>query len=46
MARHRELLGNNARMARQYATLDRVADKDEVGDRAAEVIAAIRNGTL
>ena len=46
LARHRPLLEGNHRMARQYATLDRLSDLDEVRRRAAEVIDAFGEGRL
>ncbi|MDX1449713.1 MAG: cryptochrome/photolyase family protein, partial [Acidimicrobiia bacterium] len=46
LARHREVLKDNPRVARQYATLDRLGDLDEVRARAVEVIAAIGEGEL
>ncbi len=44
--RHRELLAGNHRMARQYATLDRLADREELLERALEVHEAMQAGTL
>ncbi len=44
--RHRGLLATNHRMARQYATLDRLTDLEDVRSRAAEVIEALEAGTL
>ncbi len=44
--RHREHLAGNARMARQYATLDRLSDLPEVRRRARDVIAAVLDGEL
>jgi deoxyribodipyrimidine photolyase-related protein len=44
--RHREVLAPNARMARQYSTLDRLSDKDALRTRAAEVIEAISLGDI
>lgn len=46
MARHRDELEDNARMARQYANLDRLSDVEEVRERAREVIAAVSDGRL
>lgn len=46
LARHRDLLGSNGRMARQYANLDRLPDLDEVRVRATEVIDAIGRGKI
>ena len=44
--RHRDLLQPNARMARQYHTLDRLTDLDQVRSRAVEVISAIAEGRM
>ncbi|MEX1280286.1 MAG: cryptochrome/photolyase family protein [Acidimicrobiia bacterium] len=44
--RHRDRFAGNHRMARQYATLDRLADLDEVRSRADEVIGAHLAGRL
>ncbi|NND83640.1 MAG: cryptochrome/photolyase family protein [Acidimicrobiia bacterium] len=44
--RHRAELAGNHRMARQYATLDRLTDLPEVRRRAAEVVAAMGSGAL
>jgi deoxyribodipyrimidine photolyase-related protein len=44
--RHRSRLAGNHRMARQYATLDRLADLEEVRERAAEVIERFSAGEL
>ena len=44
--RHREVLATNSRMARQYHTLDRLSDLDEVKRRAATVIEAVSAGQL
>jgi deoxyribodipyrimidine photolyase-related protein len=44
--RHRDRLGGNHRMARQYATLDRLADLVEVRQRASEVITAFARGEI
>jgi deoxyribodipyrimidine photolyase-related protein len=44
--RHRERLKSNHRMARQYATLDRLTDRDDLRVRAEEVIAAVEAGEL
>jgi len=44
--RHRDALRGNARMARQYATLDRLADLDDVRTRARDVIASIAAGGM
>ncbi len=44
--RHRERLKSNPRVARQYSTLDRLKDLDEVKSRAEYVTRAIRNGRL
>ncbi len=46
LARHRPTLEGNARMARQYSTLDRLDDVDEVRERAAYVVRAVRDGRL
>jgi deoxyribodipyrimidine photolyase-related protein len=42
--RHRDELASNHRMARQYATLDRLGDLPEVRARAREVVAAMLAG--
>jgi len=44
--RHREHLRSNHRVARQYSTLDRLSDLDEVKSRAQYVVRAIRDGRL
>lgn len=44
--RHRDLLGDNARMARQYHTLDRLSDLDEVRFRAEQVRCGIGRGEI
>ena len=44
--RHRELLAGNHRMARQYATLDRLSDREELLVRAAEVHELLQQGAL
>jgi deoxyribodipyrimidine photolyase-related protein len=44
--RHRDRLRGNHRMARQYATLERLGDRDELRSRAAEVAAAFGKGDL
>ena len=44
--RHRDRFATNARMARQYSTLDRLKDVDELRQRAATVIAEIAAGRL
>jgi deoxyribodipyrimidine photolyase-related protein len=44
--RHRDRLKGNHRIARQYATLDKLKDIDGVRERAREVIVAIGEGTL
>lgn len=46
LARHRGQLEGNARMARQYSTLDRLDDMDEVRERASYVVSAVRDGRL
>ena len=46
LARHREKLSSNNRMARPLANLDRLSNLDEVRDRAEHVIRAVRNGTI
>lgn len=46
LARHRDVLGSNARMARQYSNLDRLPDLDEVRRRAEHVIEAIGSGEM
>ena len=46
LARHREALSSNNRMARPLANLDRLSNLDEVRERADEVIGAVRNGTI
>ena len=43
---HREPLAKNARMARQYQTLDRLTDMDAVRDRAEYVVSAVGDGRL
>ncbi|MBT8198080.1 MAG: cryptochrome/photolyase family protein [Acidimicrobiia bacterium] len=44
--RHREVLGTNHRVARQYATLDRLSDLEELRERAALVIGRFGDGEL
>jgi deoxyribodipyrimidine photolyase-related protein len=44
--RHRNALEPNARMARQYANLDRLSDLADVRGRARQVIAAIEAGEI
>ncbi len=44
--RHRELLGTNYRLARQYATLDRLPDMGDVRKTASAMIAAFEEGRL
>ena len=44
--RHRDVLRGNARMARQYATLDRLANLDDVRARARNVITSIAAGGM
>jgi deoxyribodipyrimidine photolyase-related protein len=44
--RHRDILESNARMARQYANLDRLSDIDDVRERAREVTDAIGEGRI
>jgi len=44
--RHRAELRGNHRMARAYATLDRLSDLDQVRARATEVLDALDAGTL
>ena len=46
LARHRERLAGNNRMARPLANLDRLSDLDDVRARAAEVIEAAGDGRL
>ncbi len=46
LARHRTLLEDNHRMARQYHTLDRLSDLPEVQERAALVKEAVAEGEL
>ncbi len=46
LARHRDALEGNHRVARQYATLDRLSDLPEVRKRAGYVIRAVRDGRL
>lgn len=46
LARHRGRFADNRRMARQYATLDRLGDLDEVRARAAEVLDRLDAGAL
>ncbi len=46
LARNRAELGSNARVARQYATLDRLTDLDSVRRRAEEVITQIEAGRM
>ncbi len=44
--RHRDQLQLNARLARQYHTLDRLSDLKAVRKRAAEVTIAVEEGRL
>jgi deoxyribodipyrimidine photolyase-related protein len=44
--RHRDQLEPNARLARQYHTLERLSDLDDVRNRAQQVIVALREGRL
>lgn len=44
--RNRSILSSNHRMARQYGTLDRLSDIEEVRRRAAEVIEEISSGRM
>jgi deoxyribodipyrimidine photolyase-related protein len=44
--RNRPVLESNHRVARQYATLDRLSDLDAVRNRAEDVIEAISRGEL
>ncbi len=44
--RHREVLGTNYRLARQYATLDRLPDLADVRQTAATIKADFENGCL
>ncbi len=44
MARHRDRLADNHRMARPLANLDRLSDVDEVRDQAERTVRAIRDG--
>jgi len=46
LARHREVLSGNNRMARPLANLDRLSDLPEVRARAAEVVEAAERGEL
>ena len=46
LARNRDLLAGNARMARQVAALGRLRDLDDVREHAAQVRAALAAGTL
>ena len=46
LARNRDSLESNARMARQYSNLDRLSDLDDVRKRAREVIDAIARGHI
>ncbi len=46
MARHRDKLASNGRMARPLANLDRLSNIDEVRERADRVIRGVRNGTI
>ena len=46
MARHESTLGSNHRLARQYATMNKLTDLPEVRRRARTVIDAIEKGTL
>ncbi len=46
MARHRERLAGNHRVARQIRTLDRLSDLDEVRKRARTVLHGLSHGTL
>ena len=44
--RHRNVLGDNHRVARQYGTLDRLKDLEELKDRAQDVIEGFIAGDL
>jgi deoxyribodipyrimidine photolyase-related protein len=44
--RHRDRLSGNHRVARQYATLDRLEDLEAIRKRAKQVVAMIRDGKL
>ncbi len=44
--RHRQILSSNHRLARQYATLSKLDDVDEVRARAEDLIAAFEQGEL
>jgi deoxyribodipyrimidine photolyase-related protein len=44
--RHRKVLGTNYRLARQYATLDRLPDLADLRKAAATMIAAFEDGRL
>lgn len=46
LARHRERLAGNSRMARPLSGLDRLGDLDEVRERAATVIRGLRDGRI
>ena len=46
LARNEDAIGSNHRMARQMASMRRLADLPEVRRRAAEVLAALDEGTL
>jgi deoxyribodipyrimidine photolyase-related protein len=46
LARHQDRLRGNHRLARPYATLDRLSDLDAVRERAAEVLERLDAGTL
>jgi deoxyribodipyrimidine photolyase-related protein len=44
--RHRDKLANNHRLAQQYATLERLKDREQTLDRAEEVIRLIGDGEI
>jgi deoxyribodipyrimidine photolyase-related protein len=46
LARHRDVLGDNHRLARQYAGLDRLRDLDDVRVQAERIVREIREGRL
>jgi deoxyribodipyrimidine photolyase-related protein len=46
LARHRERLVRNPRVAQQVRAADRLADLDAVRDRAAQVLDALDRGDL
>jgi deoxyribodipyrimidine photolyase-related protein len=46
LARHRDRFAGNRRMLRTYANLDRLADRDRIPARAAEVLALLDAGRL